>query len=101
MPHRKVWWTHMEKLVSRILDAQAEIRLVRAKASKRLGSDQLESNNSNNHAERPSNIELGMKMIQTILKRKDHQGIVDFSVMNMCKHVPSQSKNSSKVNTTS
>ena len=53
----------MEKLVSRILDAPAEIRLVRAKASKRLGSDQLESNNRHNHAERQSNIELGIKMI--------------------------------------
>ena len=48
---------------SRILDAQAEIRLVRAKASKRLGSDQLESNNGHNHVERQSNIELGMKVI--------------------------------------
>ena len=53
----------MEKLVSWILDAQAEIRLVRAKASKRLGSDQLESKKSHNHAERQSNIEFGMKMI--------------------------------------
>ena len=52
-----------KKLVSRILDAQAEIRLVRAKASKRLGSDQLERNNSHNHAERQSNIELSMKVI--------------------------------------
>ena len=53
----------MEKLASRILDAQAEILLVRAKASKRLGSDQLESNNNHNHVERQSNIELSMKMI--------------------------------------
>ena len=67
MPNRKVWWTHMEKLVSRILDAQAEIRLVQAKASKRRGSDQLESNNSHNHAERQSHIELSMKMIQLFL----------------------------------
>jgi hypothetical protein len=47
----------------RILDAQAEFRLVRAKASKRLGSDQLESNHGHNHAERQSNIELGMEVI--------------------------------------
>ena len=45
------------------MDAQAEFRLVRAKASKRLGSDQLESNNGHNHAERQSNIESGMKVI--------------------------------------
>ena len=53
----------MEKLASRILDALAEILLVRVKASKRLGSDQLESNKSHNHVERQSNIESGMKVI--------------------------------------
>src|ERR1041385_700134 len=47
----------------RILDAQAEFRLVLAKASKRLGSDQLESSNGHNHAERESNIESVMKVI--------------------------------------
>ena len=44
-------------------DAQAEFHLVRAKASKRRGSDQLESNSGHNHAERQSNIESGMKVI--------------------------------------
>ena len=47
----------------RILDAQAEFRLVRAKASKRLGSDQLESNKGHNHVEQQSKIESGMKVI--------------------------------------
>ena len=61
--HRKVWWTHMAKLVSRILDHKQSVRLVQAKASKIRGSDQLESNNSHNHAERQSNIESGMKVI--------------------------------------
>ena len=56
----------MAKLVSRILDAQAEFRLVRAKASKRLGSDQLESNNGHNHAERQSNIASGMEVISLL-----------------------------------
>ena len=54
----------MEQLgLKRSLEAQAEFCLVRAKASKRLGSDQLESNNCHNHAERQNKIESGMKVI--------------------------------------
>ena len=49
--------------LKRNLDTQAEFRLVRVKASKRLGSDQVESNKSRNHVERQSNIESGMKVI--------------------------------------
>ena len=39
------------------------VRLVQAKASKRRGSDQLESNNGHNHVEQQSKIESGMKVI--------------------------------------
>ena len=39
------------------LDAQAVFRLVQVKASKRLGSDQLESDNSHEHALKLMNIE--------------------------------------------
>ena len=49
--------------LKRSLDTQAEFLLVRVKASKILGSDQLESNNCHNHAERQRNIESGMKLI--------------------------------------
>ena len=53
----------MAQLVSIILDAQAEFCLVQTKASKRLGSDQLERNNGHNHAEQQSKIESGKKVI--------------------------------------
>ena len=39
------------------VDAQAVFPLVQVKASKRLGSDQLESDNSHKHALRLTNIE--------------------------------------------
>ena len=39
------------------VDAQAVFRLVQVKASKRLGSDQLESENSHQNALRLTNIE--------------------------------------------
>ena len=39
------------------------VRLVQVEVSKRLGSDQLETNNGHNHAERQSTIESGMKVI--------------------------------------
>ena len=39
------------------VDAQALLRLVQVKASKRLGSDQLESDNSHEHALKLINIE--------------------------------------------
>ena len=39
------------------VDAQAVFRLVQVKASKRLGSDQLESDNSHKNALRLTNIE--------------------------------------------
>ena len=39
------------------VDAQAVFRLVQVKASKRLGSDQLESDNSDQNALRLTNIE--------------------------------------------
>ena len=38
------------------VDAQAVLRLVQVKASKRLGSDQLESDNSHVHASKLINI---------------------------------------------
>ena len=53
-------------------------RLVQVKASKRLGSDQLESDNSHEHA---------LKLINTECNHEYHRGYVDSvstTCMNMC-----------------
>ena len=49
--------SHGKTFGSMELDAQAVFRLVQVKASKRLGSDQLESDNSHEHALKLMNIE--------------------------------------------
>jgi hypothetical protein len=55
--YRKVWWTHMEWLWGlRDWMHKQYSRLVQVKASKRLGSDQLESDNSHVHALKLINI---------------------------------------------
>ena len=49
--------SHGKKIGFMEMDAQAAFRLVQVKASKRLGSDQLESDNSHQNALRVTNIE--------------------------------------------
>src|SRR3954465_10207637 len=46
------------------------VRLVQAKASKRLGATNLESNDGHNHAERQSNIESGMEVISLLRNKR-------------------------------
>ena len=58
------------------VDAQAVFRLVQVKASKRLGSDQLESDNSHQDAMSLTNI--GCKHEQDINHQESNRGHKDF-----------------------
>ena len=73
------------------VDAQAVFRLVQVKASKRLGSDQLESDNSHQDAMSLTNIECKHEQDINHLEHENHRGYVDFVTtpcMNMCQVKP-------------
>ena len=76
------------------VDAQAVFRLVQVKASKRLGSDQLESVNSHQYALKLTNIECKHELDINHHKHEYHRGYVDFvstTCVNMCQVKPLES----------